>query len=500
MYLRNTCRIIFQYRYNTVLLLLVSTVILVHYNYSKLVFVQYVLRNTATIGTNETSTSFDSSTSSWSESSSVWKTWTSPLTDSQSQKNDTNSTLNASFKTTTVLNLLKISSDNLRVTVGPTGIPDKPRFQQVNDHDAWLFSAFFDNFNNTDLIRVFGIQPLLLNTSVFCHLVEGTSSYVIEGTKKDLFDWHRNRRRVFSYECLLNETSRPHNVSLTFNETDTPTNSLLVLYPQALQRNFTVCYSMLYNYNTPYQLVQNVEFNRVLGAEHFFLYRESVSSAVDTVLKHYQRRGFLTVIEWPIPVGEIHYHGQILSLNDCVYRNRGVSRYVVIQDTDEFIIPHQNDNWTELMEVLNKEFELSNKSQSEQLGTYIVQSTFYQQSPNSSEWADITGHFSISDEEFQMFKKFSLTVFSNLKRIKTFFVGGRQKSFVRPETVLFNDIHTPDKNRPCIANVTVSTDVAVVHHHRRWTSSEDYILDTTSLKFKDRVLPLINETILLLTL
>ncbi|XP_055898606.1 beta-1,4-galactosyltransferase galt-1-like [Biomphalaria glabrata] len=243
---------------------------------------------------------------------------------------------------------------------------------------------------------------------------------------------------------------------------------------------------MLYNYNTPYQLVQNVEFNRVLGAEHFFLYRESVSSAVDTVLKHYQRQGFLTVIEWPIPVGEIKYHGQKLIINDCVYRNRGASRYVAIQDTDEFLIPHQHDSWTELIGALNKEFELSSKSLSEQLGTYILQSTFYQDYLTSLQWEIVKEHFSVSEEDFQMFERYSLKVFSHLKRLKFHFVGERQKSIVRPETVLFNDVHTPNRNRPGIAYVMVSVDLALVHHHRRWSSTQGNIVDATSLKFKDR--------------
>ncbi|KAK0046680.1 hypothetical protein Bpfe_023840 [Biomphalaria pfeifferi] len=91
-----------------------------------------------------------------------------------------------------------------------------------------------------------------------------------------------------------------------------------------------------------------------------------------------------------------------------------------------------------------------------------------------------------------MFQRYSLKVFSNLRRLKTHFVGERQKSIVRPETVLFNDVHTPNRNRPGIAHVMVSVDLALVHHHRRWSSPQDNIVDATSLKFKDWVLSLIN--------
>ncbi|XP_055897971.1 beta-1,4-galactosyltransferase galt-1-like isoform X1 [Biomphalaria glabrata] len=493
MLLHKKLKFVCRFRYLTALLLLCGTSIL-------LIQINSALRRFQSYRNKTFSSVIDRSLYAWEK-------WTSSSIESVLYRTDetfhlsteaglTRETTTAPSEDVLNLRLRTVSS----ISMSPKGIPDKPRFQKVNDFDAWLFSAFYDNLNNSDLIRVFGIQPLLLNTPVFCHLTEGIDTYTVEGKKTALNDWHKKRRRVFSYECPLNETSRPNNVSLTFVETDTPTNSFLVLYPERIQRNFTVCYSMLFNFNTPYQLVQNVEFNRVLGAEHFFLYRESVSSAVDTVLKHYQRQGFLTVIEWPIPVGEIHYHGQILSLNDCAYRNRGVSRYVVIQDTDEFIIPHQHDNWTELIEVLNKEFEQSNKSPSENLGAYIVLSSFYQQSPSSSEWKEIKRKFSVSDQDFQKFANFSLNVFSDLKRLNMYFRGQRQKSFVRPETVLFNDIHSPDKYRPGIAKVKVHVDLAVVHHQRRYSSPQNNILDTTSLRFKDRVLPLISETVSLLSL
>ncbi|KAI8750459.1 hypothetical protein BgiBS90_032064, partial [Biomphalaria glabrata] len=73
--------------------------------------------------------------------------------------------LNGVFIPTTSTSILNTSTDDQHVSKSLKKTPNGPTFQQVNDHDAWLFSAFFNNFNNTELIRVFGIQPLLLKNS-----------------------------------------------------------------------------------------------------------------------------------------------------------------------------------------------------------------------------------------------------------------------------------------------------------------------------------------------
>jgi hypothetical protein len=37
--------------------------------------------------------------------------------------------------------------------------------------------------------------------------------------------------------------------------------------------------------------------------------------------------------------GQIHYYGQIPSSNDCLYRSMYQSRYVLMHDADEVILP-----------------------------------------------------------------------------------------------------------------------------------------------------------------
>nr|KAI8727729.1 glycosyltransferase family 92 protein F13G3.3 [Biomphalaria glabrata] len=375
--------------------------------------------------------------------------------------------------------------------------PSGPMFQRINQNDAWVYSAFFDTYKDKNLIRVFGMQPHALQNSVFCHLGFKHENYTMEGKRTLLQDNHGYRLRVVSYECDLIDDRRPDLVSITWNTNDSPTNSLRVLYPSSLKRNFTVCYAILYNFTNYKQIIQSVEFDRILGAEHFFVYNMSISNTTDALLRHYQRRGLLTVMQWPLPISEIHYQGQVLAINDCVYRNKGVSKYVAIHDTDEIIIPNNHDNWGDLIDQVNKDYDQQKQSPQshEKLGTYIVESTFFQDRPNASVWSAIKQNYSISDQVERLFENYSLTVFTDLVRLQNAFVGGRQKSIVRPEMVLFPDVHTTITHRPSATDVTVRQSLALVHHQRKYSSSSPTdIVEATSLRFKDKMLPLVNET------
>ncbi|KAH9514281.1 hypothetical protein Btru_028598 [Bulinus truncatus] len=312
-------------------------------------------------------------------------------------------------------------SQRIEIDDDKVGISDRAKFQQINKHDAWVYSAFYHTVNNKRLIRVFGAQAPELNETILCYMREKETSYFTAENRTLLHDYRNKGRRIFSYECELRKNSRPSTVSIVFNQSDTPANTIKVFYPLPLQRNFTVSYGILYSFKHYKQLVQNVKFNRVLGAEHVFVYKLSVFKQTEAVLKYYQKQRFMTVIEWTVPVSELHYFGQDLAINDCVYRNKGVSRFVVIQDTDEFIIPNHQDNWYDLITEIDQDYYASRKKAVSKLALYIFESTSFTEKPNISEWAAIKLNNALTSEEEQFFEKYSLTVFTHVRRLnKTF--------------------------------------------------------------------------------
>ncbi|XP_018431255.1 PREDICTED: uncharacterized protein LOC108803976 [Nanorana parkeri] len=138
--------------------------------------------------------------------------------------------------------------------------------------------------------------------------------------------------------------------------------------PQPISNNFTVCISTLYgNYDNVLQMVQHIEMYKILGASRVTMYNTSCSRDVDKVLRHYIDEGTLEVVPWPIDrhlqtskewqyskglSAEIGYFGQTAALNDCLYRNMYTSKFVLLNDIDEIILPVKDWDWSSLMESL----------------------------------------------------------------------------------------------------------------------------------------------------
>ena len=45
----------------------------------------------------------------------------------------------------------------------------------------------------------------------------------------------------------------------------------------------------------------------------------------------------------------VYYHGQILALNDCGYRQTYLAKYLLTHDLDEFIVPTVADDWSAML-------------------------------------------------------------------------------------------------------------------------------------------------------
>ncbi|CAB1327589.1 unnamed protein product [Coregonus sp. 'balchen'] len=129
----------------------------------------------------------------------------------------------------------------------------------------------------------------------------------------------------------------------------------------------TVCMSSMFgDYNNVQQFVQTMEFYKLLGVRRVVLYLTSCGPDLEKVLKHYAEEGTLEVIGWPINhflkpstgweaqelEGDIHLNGQLTIMNECIYRNMYRSRYVLLADVDQLLVPVSHSSLLPLMEDL----------------------------------------------------------------------------------------------------------------------------------------------------
>ena len=109
------------------------------------------------------------------------------------------------------------------------------------------------------------------------------------------------------------------------------------------------------------EIIDWIEYHRMLGVEHFYLYDNLSEDHIDTYLEYYLRQGIVTVIKWPFePVQNQHWNTiQCASMNHAL-KNFGpfnkwmgyfdVDEYFQLNSTNAQLIESRNQSLTELFD------------------------------------------------------------------------------------------------------------------------------------------------------
>jgi Glycosyltransferase family 92 len=94
-----------------------------------------------------------------------------------------------------------------------------------------------------------------------------------------------------------------------------------------------------------------IEFHRIVGVEHFFLYDNESSDDQAEVLAPYVERGIVEVHDWPSPrsVERGVPWAIIDAFTDCIRRHREDSRWIGFIDVDEFLFSPTRRNLPEVL-------------------------------------------------------------------------------------------------------------------------------------------------------
>ncbi|XP_028995034.1 beta-1,4-galactosyltransferase galt-1-like [Betta splendens] len=262
----------------------------------------------------------------------------------------------------------------------------------LNNTKHFMVSAFMDqrvkgfDIRIISIFRRDSIQPL---HCLFCcadHLSDTTPATVL--VHSDHFNFPYGTTDVM---CQI-----PHNCSATHvtlvPDTVRPTNPTwlplrnkkIIEKNKRFEFNFTVCISTLFGgYNNVLQFAQTLEIYRLLGVGRVVVYNNSGGPELSRLLHSYSQEGLVELVQWPIHNylnpshgwrlsvhgGDLQYYGQLVALNECIYRSMERSRYVLLNDIDEIIMPYQHDSLTSLMDTL--------QPQHPNTGVFIIQTVIY---------------------------------------------------------------------------------------------------------------------------
>lgn len=137
------------------------------------------------------------------------------------------------------------------------------------------------------------------------------------------------------------------------------TFSVSVPKPETRKREFTVCIPPLYDNVSVPKVVEFIEVTRMLGANFFTFYDYDIEERLRQVLKAYEDDGILEVKSWKhkFTHENVWYYGQSASVWDCMFHNMEATKYIALNDVDEFIVPRNSDNWHDMMKKMKGDLE-----------------------------------------------------------------------------------------------------------------------------------------------
>ncbi|KAG5272436.1 hypothetical protein AALO_G00165540 [Alosa alosa] len=174
--------------------------------------------------------------------------------------------------------------------------------------------------------------------------------------------------------CTTTTSQQASYVSITSDRNTIDNLTFLTIQNQEVKESFrykyTICISNLFGgYNNALQFAQTMEVYKLIGVQRVVIYNTSCGSDVEKVLTYYMREGMLEVVPWPLHKfltpstgwkydlhhGDIHYYGQLTTLNECIYRYMYQSKYLLLNDIDEIIMPYKHGKLEKIMDTLQQQ-------------------------------------------------------------------------------------------------------------------------------------------------
>ena len=258
---------------------------------------------------------------------------------------------------------------------------------ESSDGSFYLYGAYLDVRKNNRLgptVRILGmINRLEPQVKTYCQLwFSDTSEAVISKVLEYKYIWYKkwgnykqagDHYQPFLMSCQIPLThwgQVPISVSLAESNSSKSSDKISVIFDKPNKgesEKIAVCVKALnfpQNDISP-RLIEWMEFLRIFGVNKVYFHILNVQRNTLRVIQHYQEHGIVDVkaVEYlsqdnvsQMTNGDwVHYkrRQEIVTYNDCFYRNMYGYKYIALLDIDEIIVPGpSHSDWLEMMEAV----------------------------------------------------------------------------------------------------------------------------------------------------
>lgn len=113
------------------------------------------------------------------------------------------------------------------------------------------------------------------------------------------------------------------------------------------KKKYNVSICAIFKNEAPY-IREWIEFHKIVGVEHFYMYNNFSDDNYIEVLDPYIKNGDVTLIQWDIPQAQMQAYG------DCVKKFRDETSWIGFIDLDEYVVPNKDDTIGEFLDRFKK--------------------------------------------------------------------------------------------------------------------------------------------------
>lgn len=123
---------------------------------------------------------------------------------------------------------------------------------------------------------------------------------------------------------------------------------------QDFKYNLAIC--AIFRDDAPY-LQEWIEFHRLVGVDHFFLYNHMSEDNFKDVLQSYIDEGIVELVNWSFPITETRkwVFIQTGAYNDAIAKHKNAAKWIAFIDTDEFLFATECDNLVDFLKNYEEE-------------------------------------------------------------------------------------------------------------------------------------------------
>ncbi|XP_018006564.1 uncharacterized protein LOC108664482 [Hyalella azteca] len=277
-------------------------------------------------------------------------------------------------------------------------------WQVVKNRDVFLYSAFYDvryryEGENFHFVRIIATARGALkegyasnsDDGLMCHFwfpERKLPTLVIAELKEIWIQEFHSHPPADTYHSYLISCPVPHefkitntmpsHVSVSTTECDSLSNFLPVqkeglsdVRRRLPKRQYLVCVKGLnFIEDISYRLIEWVELILILGATKIDFYVYHVHEATWNVLRYYEATGVAQIISMTLPGDQPNEpdartrylkedvwqkrRNELVTYNDCLYRNMYLYNFIIPLDIDEVPVPVQEKNWSDMFHRMFK--------------------------------------------------------------------------------------------------------------------------------------------------